>query len=77
MYKLIYCELVDRNELHLGICGPFSAGILLSFQLGDALPGQSLGATFPEPLGNCTLDLYQLSSLPQTIFPQNLSLSFV
>lgn len=63
-----FVNLVFRNELHPGICGPFSAGLLLSFQLGDALPGQSLGATVPKPVGNCTLGLYHLSALPQTIF---------
>lgn len=56
-----------RDELHICLCWPFSAGLLLSVQLGDAFPGQSLGAAFPEHVGYRTLGLHCLPAVPQKI----------
>ncbi len=68
------CAFVCRDELYICLRWTLSAGILLSFQLGDALSGQSLGKAFPEYMGYCTLGLYCLPALPQKILPQNLML---
>ncbi len=68
------CAFVCRDELYICLRWTLSAGILLSFQLGDALSGQSLGKAFPEYMGYCTVGLHCLPALPQKILPQNLML---
>lgn len=62
------------DELYICLRWTLSAGILLSFQLGDAFSGQSLGTAFPEYMEYCTLGLHCLPALPQKILPQNLML---
>lgn len=62
-----------RDELHLRVRWPLSPGFLLPVQLGDALPGQSLGGALPKPVGNCSVGAHCLLSLQEEILPQNMS----
>ncbi|XP_054874512.1 heparan-alpha-glucosaminide N-acetyltransferase isoform X3 [Amphiprion ocellaris] len=66
---------VNKNlwdELHLCVCWPLSTGFLLPLQLGDALPGESLGVSPAEPVGILTVGAHRLPALQEEILPQNI-----
>ncbi|KAM9804059.1 heparan-alpha-glucosaminide N-acetyltransferase [Neosynchiropus ocellatus] len=62
-----------RDELHLGVRGSLSSGFLLPLQLGDALPGQSLGVALPKPVGNLAVGARCLPAVSKEVLPQNMS----
>lgn len=69
----LFPPLFHRDELHLCVCWPLSPGLLLPFQLGNALPAEPLGVALSKPVGDCTVAAHRLPALQEEILPQNIS----